>query len=326
MTQSFGVFQQYYETHLGVSSMSISWIGAIQLALCPMLGCISGPLFDAGYLKHLVIIGGSLYVFCLMMTSLATQYYQILLAHGIGVGLSMGIFFSPSVATISQHFARSRYRNLAFGAQASGSAVAGIFLPISLNYLLPAVGFPWTMRIRESIIPDFPDHQVGFLVLVLITFCYFALSATEPPRKKLAILSPVVYKNKAYSVYVAAGCLASLTIYAPFTFSVTYATMRGVPIELANYAPAIANGVSLIGRLLPPYFAAITGPINILMVFCTSSGIALLCWTLARNTAGILIFNAIYGIISGAYAASLNPGAASFAPATNQAGLYLGML
>lgn len=37
MTQSFGVFQQYYETHLGVSSMAISWIGAIQFALCPML-------------------------------------------------------------------------------------------------------------------------------------------------------------------------------------------------------------------------------------------------------------------------------------------------
>jgi hypothetical protein len=29
----------------------------------------------------------------------------------------MGLIFSPSVATLSHHFARSRYRTLAFGLQ-----------------------------------------------------------------------------------------------------------------------------------------------------------------------------------------------------------------
>lgn len=338
MTQSFGVFQQYYETNLGASSMAISWVGAIQFALCPMFGCISGPLFDAGYLKHLIVVGGALYVFCLMMTSLATEYYQVLLAHGIGVGLSMGIFLcvsrcsktltrsSPSVATISQHFARSRHRNLAFGIHASGSAIAGIFLPIMLNRLLPTVGFPWTMRICESYVKLTTLTTVGFMVLAFMIFAYFALSTTLPPRKKLAILSPVVYKNRAYSVYVMAGCFGALCIYAPFTFSVTYSTMRGMSLELANYTPAVANGVSLIGRLLPPYVASITGPINIMMVFTTVAGIMLLCWTTARDTTGIMVFLAFYGLISGGFGASMNPGAASFSPAPNQAGLYLGML
>jgi ATP/ADP translocase len=55
-----------------------------------------------------------------------------------------------------------------------------------------------------------------------------------------------------------------------------------------------------------------------------SGGIQLL-WTLARSTPAILVYDAMYGIVSGAYGASVNPGAASFAPHTNQAGLYLGM-
>lgn len=175
------------------------------------------------------------------------------------------------------------------------------------------------MSTNSSLIP------VGFIVLVFMTFAFFALSATEPPRKRLAILSPEVYKNKAYSVYVLGGCFGSLAIYAPFTFSVTYATMRGMPLNLANYAPAIANGVSLIGRILPPYFAAITGPINVICVFTIGSAVMELCWTLARSTGGIMAFNAVYGILSGGYGALLNPGAACFAPATNQSGLYLGM-
>lgn len=151
MTNSYGVFQEYYSTHqlAGQSATAISWIGSIQLCFCPLLGCISGPLFDAGYLKHLIIVGGSLYVFCMMMTSIATEYWQILLAHGIGVGLGMGLIFSPSVGTLSHHFAKSRYRTLAYGCQASGSAVAGVIVPIMLRFLFPAVGFGWGMRIRE---------------------------------------------------------------------------------------------------------------------------------------------------------------------------------
>lgn len=151
MTQSFGVFQQYYENELlpNESAMAISWVGAVNAALCPMLGCFSGPLFDAGYLKYLTAGGGLLYMFGLCMASISKQYYQVLLSHGFCVGIGMGTMFSPSVAVLSQHFARSRHRNLVFGLQACGSAVAGIYLPIMLNYIMPAIGFAWSMRVCE---------------------------------------------------------------------------------------------------------------------------------------------------------------------------------
>ncbi|GMK59453.1 hypothetical protein CspeluHIS016_0800590 [Cutaneotrichosporon spelunceum] len=315
MTQSFGVFQQYYEKELlpGESAMAISWVGAINSALCPMLGCISGPLFDSGYLKHLLVAGGGLYVLGLMMASISNEYYQILLAHGICVGIGMGTMFSPSVATLSHHFARSRHRNLVFGFQACGSAVAGIYLPIMLNYMMPAIGFGWTMRV------------LGFMVLVFTTIGFFSLSTTVPPRKKLAILSPEVYRNRPYSVFLTGACFASLAIYSPFTFGVTYATSRGVPLGIANYAPAISNGVSIIGRIVPLILARRTGPLNVLMVCAVMSGVSQMFWTLSTSTAGILTYLGMYGMVSGGYGASLNPSAASFAPHVNQAGLYLGM-
>lgn len=163
------------------------------------------------------------------------------------------------------------------------------------------------------------------MVLGFTTIAFFSLSTTVPPRKKLAILSPSVYRNPAYAMYVAGACFAALAIYSPFTFGVTYATSKGVPLGIANYAPAISNGVSIIGRIVPLMVAARTGPINVLTTFALASGTMQMFWTLTRTTPGILIYLGIYGIASGGYGASLNPGAASFAPHTNQAGLYLGM-
>jgi len=42
-----------------------------------MIGIVSGPLVDSGYIRSLIAVGSFLTVFGLMMTSLATEYYQV---------------------------------------------------------------------------------------------------------------------------------------------------------------------------------------------------------------------------------------------------------
>jgi hypothetical protein len=41
-----------------------------------------------------MIFGSILYVFSIMMTSISTQYYQYLLAHGILFGLGVGMLYA----------------------------------------------------------------------------------------------------------------------------------------------------------------------------------------------------------------------------------------
>jgi hypothetical protein len=133
---------------------------------------------------------------------------------------------------------------------------------------------------------------------------------------------------------------------------VTYATANGFDPSLANYAYvflalliatstqltyslAICNGCSILGRIFPLIAAQKVGPINTLILFSFTSAIMLFVWTQATDIPGILTYDAFYGISSGnlnssfveetpdgigAYAASLNPGAASFAPDANQSG------
>ncbi|KAL2157028.1 hypothetical protein VTH06DRAFT_7950 [Thermothelomyces fergusii] len=115
----------YYETELLAdrSSSDISWIGSTQSALLFVVGVFAGPLYDAGYFRHLLIAGLSLIVLGQFMTSLCTAYWQVMLAQGVAMGIGMGMTFLPSAAILSQYFLR--HRALALGLSSVGSPVAG---------------------------------------------------------------------------------------------------------------------------------------------------------------------------------------------------------
>lgn len=56
---SYGAFQEYYQTVLLISQSpsSISWVGSVQATLIVMVGVVTGPLVDLGYLRVLITVG-----------------------------------------------------------------------------------------------------------------------------------------------------------------------------------------------------------------------------------------------------------------------------
>lgn len=127
IANTFGVFQTYYETDLlgSQSPSNISWIGSIQACLLLIVGVATGPLFDAGYFRTLLLVGSFLTVFGMMMTSISTTYWQVILAQAVCVGLGNGFLFVPSIAIVSTYFTTK----LAF---ATGIATSGSSLGESL--------------------------------------------------------------------------------------------------------------------------------------------------------------------------------------------------
>lgn len=73
---AFGAFQSYYQSDLlHTSSPSrISWVGTVNAFFLISTGVIAGPLFDRGYLHHLMTAGCFMTTFGLMMLSVSTQY------------------------------------------------------------------------------------------------------------------------------------------------------------------------------------------------------------------------------------------------------------
>lgn len=70
------------------------------------LGFLSGPVFDKGFshFKLLIRGGSALVLLGTILQGLCSQYWQLLLAQGICVGVGMGCLAVPSVAVPSSWF------------------------------------------------------------------------------------------------------------------------------------------------------------------------------------------------------------------------------
>lgn len=79
------VFQTYYKTSLlpTFSNSTIAWIGTLTSFLLCASPITWGPIFDTGNPRLLVLFGSCSVVFGIMMTSLCTEYWQIMLAQGV---------------------------------------------------------------------------------------------------------------------------------------------------------------------------------------------------------------------------------------------------
>lgn len=86
-----------------------------------IVGAVTGPLYDAGYFYYLISTGSFLVVFGLMITSLCREYWQVMLAQAVCVGLGCGCIFVPSVAILPQYFTTKKA--FAMGIAASGSSL-----------------------------------------------------------------------------------------------------------------------------------------------------------------------------------------------------------
>jgi MFS family permease len=148
MINTFSVFQTYYEIGelFEASSSDISWIGSIQCFLLQLTGLVTGPIYDRGHLRLLLVTGSFLVVFGLMMLSLCTEYWQALLAQAFCIGIGGGLLFTPTVSLLPTWF--SNRMGLAVGIASAGSSVCGVVYPIVLHRLLHVadVGFPWAVR------------------------------------------------------------------------------------------------------------------------------------------------------------------------------------
>ena len=119
----FGAFETYYTTILLPTSRpsSIAWIGSIQLFLSMLIGLFAGRLLDTGYARLVFVVGSFLEVFGMLMASVCTQYWQLLLSQGICVGIGSGLLGQTSLVVIPLYF-KSR-RMIAIGIAATGASL-----------------------------------------------------------------------------------------------------------------------------------------------------------------------------------------------------------
>jgi MFS family permease len=287
-----GVFQDYYQRKLlsSYSPSTIAWIPSLEIFMMFAGGPVYGKIFDDYGPRYLLGIGSFFHVFGLMMTSNASQYYQILLGQGICSSLgSSAVFYAATSSLATWFFQR---RALAFGITAAGSSVGGVIFPILVQRLIPQVGFPWAMR------------TAAFLILFMLIIANLTLKSRLAPNPRrfdiMDFIRPM--KELPFDVVMLASFLTFFGIFIPFNYIILQAQAAGMSQELSSYILAIVNGVSVFGRTIPGYLGDKMGRFNVISIMNLMAGIMVLAvWIPARNNVGIIVFGAFYGFFSGAF-------------------------
>lgn len=196
LVSSFGLFQTHYTTTLGRSPSDISWIGSCQVFLLFFVGALTGRLSDAGYFRHVFALGVAFQIIGIFTVSVATQYWQVLLALGICMGLGNGCLFCPCISTLSTYF--TTRRSLAMGMAACGTATGGLVFPSMVRQMLPAQGFAATMR------------AIGYVQIATLAVALVGLKQRIPPRKSGPAVEWGAFREGEYTLYAMGAFLVSL--------------------------------------------------------------------------------------------------------------------
>jgi predicted MFS family arabinose efflux permease len=283
MIASFGVFQEYYTSKLGLQPSAVSWIGSVQMLGHFSLGMFTGRMLDAGYFYWSVVPGMLLSALGIMLTSLCTRYWQLFLAQGVLAGIGFGMQFAPTISLVGTYFDRNR--TVALCILASGSGTGGLVYPTIARQLLPQIGFPWTVRV------------MGFMMLAVGTFYSSLLRPRLPPRKSGPLFELSAFRELGYSLFVLAVFLICLGQYFAFYYVSSFAThILGLKYDTAVNVLLCLNGIGILGRLVPSIFAdQFFGCYNMLIPFCFASGIIMFFWPLVESEKGLYAWAVVYG-------------------------------
>ncbi|KAM0323732.1 hypothetical protein ACHAQA_008669 [Verticillium albo-atrum] len=302
---SVGAFQEYYQNDLlsNYSASTISWIPSLQIFFMTATGPLIGKLYDTYGPRQLIFVGSVLHVFGLMMASLGTQYYQILLAQGVCSAIGVAAIFQPALAVIHGWF--NVNRGAAFGILSTGSSLGGVIFPIMVTRLIREVGYGWAMRI------------CAFLILGLLIITNLTVRAYHPPTPqkitKAQLLKP--FREPEFVMITLGFTLFTYGLYVPINYLPVQALQAGMDVDLVQYLIPILNAASLFGRIFAGVLGDKIGRLNIFVVVCYLTALWILAlWIPAATDGALIAFAVLFGFCSGAYVSLIAPLVAQVSP------------
>lgn len=311
---SFGIFQPHYESEFSLPPSTVSWIGSLQVCLIFFIGTFSGRAFDAGYYRTALVAGLFLQILGIFMTSIATAYWQVLLAQGICQGLGNGILFAPTIANMSTYFARKK--TIAISAAACGAATGGMVFPLIAQQLLPKIGFRWTVRV------------MGLVVIVVSSIVLLLARTRLKARKAGPLVEWAAFKEPSYVLFAVAMFFTLWPTWISYNYARQYATDKLGGSASDSFLMLIAiNAVGIPGRMISAFLAdRLFGAINVFIPTIFSAALCLYMWSQVTTLTGGFVWVSIFGYFGAAIQSLFPSCCASLTSDLSKAGTRIGMI
>nr|POE90661.1 aspyridones efflux protein apdf [Quercus suber] len=294
-TFAFGSFQSFYELEYlpTFTASNIAWIGTVSAFLLVVGGILSGPLFDQGYFRSMLLIGALLETVGTFLLSVSTQYYQIMLTQGILIGLGAGLLYLPGLALVGRSF--TTHRSIAMALTTCGAPVGGIVYTLVFQQLIPRLGFGWTVRVMGFI-------MLGSYAIASPLLLWGAGNLGDlGSGKKRKLFDAKALRDLPFWSYSISNFLVFVGYIVPFIYLPSVGqTQLGLTQSSSLNLIMVAQATSVAGRLISGYVASRFGVMLPWVTCALTSGVLCLGWIGARTEGSLMAIAALYGAFSGA--------------------------
>ncbi|KZT57503.1 MFS general substrate transporter [Calocera cornea HHB12733] len=286
----FGVFQNYLTSYpdspfLGSTPTLISVIGTTSLAVSYLVGFGSIALlrrFDRDVKKilwtSLVVAIGSL-----ILSSFATQVWQLILLQGAAFGTAAGILYAPALLWVPEWFVARR--GLASGLIFCGSGFGGALFPVVVGALLEKSGFRWTLRIWAVLFGIFTGLAT-----------WFVRPRVPVSRVRHARLAPIdwtFFKHPSFIIVALTTLIQALAYFPISLYMPTYTSALGLPPVNGQLVLSTFNACSVV---IFGYLCDRVSYSRVIMISGLGAALsAYLVWGFARNLGLIFAFVILFG-------------------------------
>lgn len=290
LANTIASFQSYIlENQLkGYDAGTVGWIFSVYAFLAFAAGLVIGPLFDKYGPKWLITAGCVFLCATLFLLGECTQYWHFMLVFGVLGGLGTSLMFTPSIAAVGHWF--NRKRGNATGIAATGGAIGGVIFPLTLESLIPKIGFAWSCRV------------LGFIYIALSIVAILLIRSRLPPRVDANAKPDFrILRSPAFAITVGGVFLIEWALFIPLTYISSYALHEGFSTSFSYHILVYLNVGSIFGRWLPGFYADIIGRFNCAIIAIATTVISVLViWLPFGHTeAGLIIFAVLFGFASG---------------------------
>lgn len=230
------------------------------------------------------------------MLSLATEYYQIILALGVCNGIGAGLVYVPTLAFVNVSF--TSRRAIAMGLVTAGASIGGLIFPIIFLQLQPRIGYPWTVRV------------FGFIMLGCSLIALPLIFVGHLPPKPATVRRLIDWSALKEPIFLADGIanfLMFMAYFIPFFYIPTFsAAVLGNTVNTGFYQLSTMNAASAVARVTSAVLSQKIGAVNVLVIAVGSSAVLLCGWLGVSTSAGLWVWVVLFGFFSGALISS-NP-------------------
>ncbi|KAL1872127.1 hypothetical protein Daus18300_004497 [Diaporthe australafricana] len=291
---SFGIFQKYYSSHEPfMGSGNIAIIGT----------CTSGIMYLSG-LPALVLnrmyprVGrwlpvAGLLVMCLSLalSSLATTVTQLIATQGVLYAVGGSIGYLPCILYMDEWFVKRK--GLAYGIMWSGTGLAGVILPLLLEYLLNTYGYETTLRVWAC-----------SLFVLTAPLAYFIKPRLPPsPVTHLRSFNLRFALSTPFVLYQLANVVEAVGFFLPGIYLPSYAAdaLKAGPFPSA--LTALLVNVSSVAGCVGLGFLIDRLHVTTCILACTVGATVgtFLLWGFAVNLPVLYIFCIMYGLSAGSF-------------------------